>query len=63
MFVIAVQKQVMDEATKAVKWMPLSCAQQVLAGGLGEGIAPPLGANVGNLMIAISQEGAIVAAK
>ena len=54
----------MEEVAKAVKCIPLSCAQQALAGGLGVGgTAPPDAADVGNVMIAISQEGAIAAAE
>ena len=52
MFVIAAQKEVMEQAAKAAKWMPLSCAQQALVGGLG-GIAPPVAADVGYVMITI----------
>ena len=51
----------MEETTKAVKLMPLNCAKQALAGGLGS-IASPVTANVGNIIITISQEGAIATA-
>ena len=47
------------ESSKASQYLPKSCAQQALAGGLGGGIVPPLAADAGNLLVAVQQAGGL----
>ena len=57
-FVIAEQKDLLMESAKASQHLQPTCTQQALAGGLGQGIAPPMAAVGGNLLVAVQQAAA-----
>ena len=59
LFVIADQKDLLVESAKASQCLQPTYAQQALAGGLGGGIAPPLAADAGNVLLAVQQAGGL----